>query len=231
MITNFLILVTDLKLFDIELIDVSGIAELFIRFIFNLLVIIVLVKFLYYNIHKRKDYLFTYILFSIIIFLLCYLLNSVKLQLGFAFGLFAIFSILRYRTSQISIKEMTYLFVVIGISVINALAKKKISYIELVFTNFAILGATYILEKVWLLKHESIKTIVYENIELIKPEKRKELIEDIEKRTGLKINKVEVGKIDFMRDIAWLRVYYSNINNEINEADAESYFPADDGDD
>ena len=116
---------------------------------------VVLVRVLYYQTSKRKDYLFTFLLISTTVFLLCFLLESVKLELGFALGLFAIFGIIRYRTMQIPIKEMTYLFILIGIAVINALCGKKVSYAELALTNFIIIALTYGLERVWLLKHES----------------------------------------------------------------------------
>jgi hypothetical protein len=137
----------------------------------------------------------------------------VKLQLGFAFGLFAIFGILRYRTEALAIKEMTYLFVVIAIAVINALANKKISMAELMFTNVAIVGVTYVLERKWLLRHETNKTIVYEKIELIKPENYELLVQDLEQRTGLKIIRVQIGKIDFLRDVAEIRIFFFDDEN------------------
>ena len=234
MITNILTLaadmtsITNLKIFDIDIINVGNTLELILRFFFNLLVTLIIVRALYYSIHKRKDYLFTYTITGTVIFLLCYLLSNVELQIGFAFGLFAIFGILRYRTSLISIKEMTYLFIVITIAVVNSLSKKNISYAEILFTNLAIIGVAYGLEKIWLFKHESIKTIIYENIALIKPSKRKELIEDIENRTGLKVRKLEIGRIDFLRDVARIRVYYYDLDNDINLADADEYYGAED---
>jgi hypothetical protein len=187
-------------------------------------VIIVLVRLLYYPIAKRKDYLFTYILIGTVVFLLCFLLENVKLQLGLALGLFAIFGIIRYRTNPIAIKEMTYLFIVIGISVMNALANKKISYVELIFTNLAVIAVTYGLEKVWLLKHESRKTVIYEKIDLIKPENYDLLVKDLEKRTGLEINRIEIGRIDFMRDIARIRIYYFEPGNRVNISDEEDTY-------
>jgi len=205
------------KIFGIPLLNSSDFIELIIRFSFNMFFIIVIVRFLYYAITKRKDYLFTYILISTIVFLLCFLLSSVKMQIGFALGLFAIFGIIRYRTSQMPIKEMTYLFLVIGLSVVNALANKKISYAELLFTNIAILGITYILEKLWLLRHESHKIILYDNIDLIKPEKYDELKADLEKRTGLTINRIDVGDIDFLSDSARIQIYYYEKDNDINQ--------------
>jgi len=205
------------KIFGIPLLNSSDFIELIIRFSFNMFFIIVIVRFLYYAITKRKDYLFTYILISTIVFLLCFLLSSVKMQIGFALGLFAIFGIIRYRTSQMPIKEMTYLFLVIGLSVVNALANKKISYAELLFTNIAILGITYILEKLWLLRHESHKIILYDNIDLIKPEKYDELKADLEKRTGLTINRIDVGDINFLSDSARIQIYYYEKDNDINQ--------------
>lgn len=202
-----------------ELIDTQDFWELVIRFLFNSLFIFLIARILYYNATRRKDYFFTYILIASVVFMLSYLLANVELKLGFALGLFAIFGILRYRTQQIPIREMTYLFLVIGISVINALATNKISYAELLFANLALLGFTYLLEKTWHLKHESRKDIDYEKIGLIKPEKRKELIADIETRTGLKINKLQIGKIDFLKDTARIVIYYYEPENKINLAD------------
>ncbi|HHZ64478.1 MAG TPA: DUF4956 domain-containing protein [Flavobacteriales bacterium] len=196
------------KVFGVKLIDTEDFLELITRFGFNLFISVLVVRYIYYPVTKRKDYLFTYLMFSVIVFFLCQLLSNVKLGLGFALGLFAIFGIIRYRTDPIPIKEMTYLFVVIGISAINGLANKKISYTELVFTNFMIAALTYGLEKVWLLKHESRQTVIMEKIELIKPENHQQLLEDLRERTGLNIHRTEIGRIDFLRDTARVRVFY-----------------------
>ena len=182
--------------------------KLIIKAIFNLLIILIIVRYIYYPVTKNKDYLFTYFLISLTVFLLCVLLDSVKLQLGFALGLFAIFGIIRYRTDPIPIKEMTYLFLVIGISVVNALANKKISYAELVFANLLIVFVTFGMERLWLLKHETRKNITYEKIDLIVPEKREELMEDLRNRTGIDIIRIEIRRIDFLRDIANIRIFY-----------------------
>ncbi|MBP8849037.1 MAG: DUF4956 domain-containing protein, partial [Breznakibacter sp.] len=159
------------------------------------------------------------LLISMVVFLLCMLLSSVKLQMGFAMGLFAVFSIIRYRTDAIPIKEMTYLFVVIGVSVINALSNKKISYLEIVFSNLVLIAIIYGLEKIWLLRHESSKLIMYERIEFIKPDRRADLVADLESRTGIKINRVEVGKIDFLKDAAQLMIFYYEDENRISVFD------------
>ena len=220
-----------LKFLGIELIDKKGFLELLIRFSFNMLVVATIVRLLYYPQTKRKDYLFTFILISTIVFLICFMLGNVKLQIGFALGLFAIFGIIRYRTNPMPIKEMTYLFVIIGISVINALTNKKVSYAELMFTNFVIIGLIYGLEKVWLMRHESCKLITYEKIDLIKHDKYDELIADLEERTGLKINRVEVGRIDYLRDVAKLSVYYYSDENRINLTDENENYNANSRDD
>ncbi len=176
--------------------------------VFNLLIITIIVRYIYYPVTKNKDYLFTYFLISLTVFLLCVLLDSVKLQLGFALGLFAIFGIIRYRTDPIAIKEMTYLFLVIGVSVVNALSNKKISHAELVFANLLIVFVTYGMERLWLLKHETRKNIIYEKIELIVPERRAELIADLKERVGVDVIRVEVRRIDLLKDIANLRIFY-----------------------
>jgi hypothetical protein len=217
------------KFLGIALINPADFLELIIRFSFNLLFVLLIVRYLYYSMTKRKDFMFTYILISTIIFLLCFLLGSVKIQIGFALGLFAIFGIIRYRTMQMPIKEMTYLFIVIGVTIINALANKKISYAELVLTNMLIFGVTYILEKVWLLRHESHRIIRYDNIELIKPDKYEELKADLELRTGLKINRIEIGNISFLSDSVKLQIYYYEQDNDVNNL-AETTFGGGDDD-
>ena len=187
----------------------SGLFEIFWRFSLNIAVILVLVRWLYYTRSRKKNYLFTYILISSIVFLLCYLLENVTLQVGFALGLFAIFGIIRYRTNAISIKEMTYLFLIIGVSVINSLADVTINIAEIIFSNIAIIAITFGLEKVWLIRSVEEKTIVYDRLDLIKPERYEELVKDIRERTGIeKINRIGVGKIDFTRNQCNLKVYF-----------------------
>jgi|TARA_B110000881_G_scaffold220450_1_gene245632 hypothetical protein len=203
-----LILQENLEFLGTPLFDSKDFFKLLVKTIFNLSIILIIVRFIYYPVTKNKDYLFTYLLISLTVFLLCVLLDSVKLELGFALGLFAIFGIIRYRTDPIPIKEMTYLFLVIGVSVVNALANKKISYSELLFANLMIVGVTFGLERIWLLKHESRKNIIYEKINLIKPENRSKLILDLKDRTGIDVVRVEIRKIDFLKDIAYLRIFY-----------------------
>jgi hypothetical protein len=203
----------------IEFIDLSSFIELIIRFSLNFSVVMILIRWLYFSTTKRKDYLFTYILISSLIFLLCYLLAGVKLQIGFALGLFAIFGIIRYRTNSIPIKEMTYLFLIIGVSIINALADTRTSVADVLFTNIVIILITIGLEKIWLQKHESVKTIIYEKINLIKPEKYQELLADLQERTGIKkIKRIEIGKIDFLKDTCTIQMFYE-------VAEGQSYFP------
>ncbi len=209
-----------INLAGIELIDIPSFLELLGRFALNMAVILILVRWLYYSTTKRKDYLFTYILISSLIFSLCYLLASVKLQIGFALGLFAIFGIIRYRTTSIPIKEMTYLFLTIGVSIINALADTKTSVAEVLFTNFAIIALTFCMEKIWLQKHELSKIIIYEKIDLIKPENNQELLNDLQQRTGIKkIKRVDIGKIDFLKDTCTIQMFYDVIGYQFNTID------------
>ena len=173
------------KFFGVELFDQKGFIKLMVRFTFNLLFILILVRGIYYPVQKRKDFLFAFINLSMIIFLMCFVLIKVEINMGFALGLFAIFGIIRYRTDAIPIKEMTYLFIAIGISVLNAMAGKKVSYAELLFANSIIIAATYGLEKIWLLRHEAKKVITYEKIEYVKAENHLALHQDLEDRTCL----------------------------------------------
>ena len=181
---------------------------LVLRLVINMFFLTLLIRFLYYPHTKRKDYLFTYYLIGTITFFVCFGLKKLDIDTGMGLGLFAIFGIIRYRTDPIPIKEMTYLFLIIGVSVVNSLASNKISMAEMALINGTLVGVTFVLERLWLLKHETRKTIVYERIDLIRPEQYQELKNDLEERTGLKINRVEVGKINFLDDTAQIRIYY-----------------------
>ena len=207
-----------LTFMGVEVFDPTNFWMLLLRFTFNLLVCWVIIQFFYYNKSRRKDYYFTFMLFSVTIFLLLFLLQSIPMQIGFALGLFAIFGMIRYRTETVQIREMTYLFVIIGISVINGLAM-DIPYISVIVANLLFILIIWALESNKILKHTSNKIILYEKIELIKPDRHNELIADLHERTGLEITKVEIGHVDFLRDVAYLKVYYKANSNEINTID------------
>ena len=193
--------------------------QLLIRFVFNALVTGAIVGFLYYPKCRRRDYSFTFMLISISIFMMIFLLGSVKVKIGFALGLFAIFGIIRYRTEQMPVREMTYLFVIIAMSVINALSI-SFSWAELVATNVLFFVSVMLTEWSRWLRHVSTKVIKYDRIELITPDRRAELLDDLTKRTGLNILKVEVGDLDFLKDMAILRISYEPENKDINTADS-----------
>lgn len=192
--------------------------QLLIRFVVNSIVVGGIVGFLYYPRCRRRDYSFTFMLISISIFMMIFLLGSVKVKIGFALGLFAIFGIIRYRTEQMPVREMTYLFVIIAISVINALST-SFSWAELFATNALFIFSVAITEWSKWLKHVSTKTIKYDRIELIVPERRQEMLEDLTKRTGLNIIKIEIGDLDFLKDMAIIKISYEPENNDINTAD------------
>ena len=203
------------RFLDIKLINVADFSELLIRFAFNTFLIFMVVHFMYAKNSRRKDFYFSYLSIGVIVFLLSFLLNSVKLELGFALGLFAIFGIIRYRTDAIPIKEMTYLFIVIGISVINALANKKVSYAELIITNSVIVFGLWILEKRLMLKQEGSIRLVYEKIENIHSMNSDILLQDLKERTGINIKRYEIQKIDFLKDVAEIILYF-NVNGQEN---------------
>lgn len=189
--------------------DAAGVTEMLLRFGFFLLVLFFIVYLLYYRKTHRRDYFFTLVLLSVSIFFLIYLLGSVKVKIGFALGLFAIFGVLRYRTETIPVREMSYMFGVISLSVINALAD-ALSFVELLVPNLAIALLIWMFEA-WVLRANlASKLIQYDRIELIKPERREELLEDLHKRTGLTITKVNIGSIDFLKDTAILKIEYVN---------------------
>ncbi|MCG6186016.1 DUF4956 domain-containing protein [Maribellus maritimus] len=206
-----------LQIVGIEPTQIDDFLFMAIRFGFNLAATFVVVVLLYARNSKRKDFYFSYFAISIAVFLLCFLLENVKLELGFALGLFAIFGIIRYRTDTIPIKEMTYLFVIIAVSVINALSKAHLGYIELTFVNVLLVGALWTLEKVLMLRQEDSLLVIYENIENLHKEKEKELVVDLESRTGIKIKRYQVEKIDFLRDVAQIMIYFDVKNSTKQE--------------
>ncbi len=187
---------------------VFDLSDFAIRSILDLVVILILVGFIYYPKHKNKDFIFTFILFNIINFMICYLLGSTKIKMGFAFGLFAIFSIIRYRTIVVSIKDMGYFFMCVALGMLNSLASIKDSFLLLLICNSVIVGLTYILENLYFLKNENCKEIIYDRVDLIKPEHRDELIEDLTNRIGLPIHKVDVISLNYLKDTALLKAYF-----------------------
>ena len=186
----------------------SDFYTLILRLSINLLFLMVVIRYLYYPKAKRKDYLFTYFLIGFMTFFLCFGLKKLDIDTGMGLGLFAIFGIIRYRTNTIEIKEMTYLFIVIGLSVINSLASNKISIAELILINVSACLLTYLIEYVFLLRNESQKIILFEQIELIKSLNKAELKLNLEERTGLKINRIEIGKINYLNDTADIKIFY-----------------------
>ena len=197
-----------MELFGIDLYDSKDLVKLLFKFSIDLLFLFIIVRVIYYRIKEEKDYVFTFFMFNILTFFICYLLRKVPMEMGFALGLLAVFGILRYRTEAIPIRQMTYLFIVIGLSMINSLANKSISWFEILLANGIITIITYLIDRVWFSTIELTKTILYEKIELIKPESEQELIEDLKQRTGLKIVAVKVDKVDFLRDTAQIKIYY-----------------------
>ncbi len=186
----------------------DNILKLLFQYLVNFVVVTVIVRFVYYRHSLSKDYLFTFFMLNSLVFFICFTLKKFDLGLGMALGLFAIFGILRYRTSTIPIKEMTYLFMVIGVGVINSLADEKMSYIELAFTNLCIIGLASALENIPLLKRELRETILYEKVDLIRPENHAELVADLQQRTGLKLSRLELGEINFLRDSVSIDLFY-----------------------
>ena len=182
--------------------------KMMIRFLLNLFFLTGIIKFVYYKHNPKKEYLFTFYLIGIVVYFLCFTLKKYELDLGMALGLFAIFGIIRYRTLPLEVKEMTYLFVVIGVAVMNALSNKKMSYAEIIAANTIILLALYFLERYWSRTETLSKEVVYEIIENIRPENHDLLKADLEKRLGFEILSFEIGNINFLKDVAKVTVYY-----------------------
>lgn len=194
--------ILEVPLYDDDLI------KLLVRFAINWFFLTLVVRFVYFRTSGAKEYLFSYFMINVMVFFICFTLKKFELGLGMALGLFALFGILRYRTNPIPIREMTYFFIVIGIAVLNALANKKMSYAELAFTNIAIVAIAATLESMSFVRREAQERVIYERIDLVKPERHEELLADLEERTGLKISRIELGRINFLRDTVRIEVYY-----------------------
>ena len=204
--------------------DWGGLTELILRFFLNVAVVALIVRVFYYPKSKRRDYFVTFILISISVFLIIFLMGGVKLKTGVALGLFAIFGIIRYRTESVPIREMTYLFLIIAVSTINAL-DSSISYVELLATNLLFIISIWAMESNRWVKHVASKLVLYDNVNLITPEREGELIEDLKKRTGLDIQRVEVGAIDFSKDTVMVKIYYEPLVNEVNSVNHVGRLP------
>lgn len=194
--------------------------KLVFKFAFTFIFIFIVVRGLYYPNARKKEYAFSYMMLGIVIFFISFTLKKYDLGTGMALGLFAIFGIIRYRTDTMPVKEMTYLFIVIGVSVMNALANKKVSYTEIFFTNTVIIAVTYLLERYWFkdvviengkaVKQELKQALVYNDLDLLRPDKKEELISDLKNKTGLAISRIKIELIDYNQNTAQIIVYYPN---------------------
>ena len=203
----------------------QSLTELAIRFFLNLAVCWVLVQFFYYRKSRRRDYYFTFMVFSSAMLMLLYVMGNVEVGVGLTLGLFAIFGVIRYRTETVPIREMTYLFVIIALAAVNGLAPfyklagtagndphyafNAGATLVTVLSNVLVVCLVWVLESEKLLKHTSAKLVLYDRIELIVPERRAELVADLEQRIGLKVDAVEIGHVDFLKDAAFIKVYYT----------------------
>ena len=196
-----------MEIFDVPFYD-NDLIKLVFRLAVNLIVVSVLTHYVYSRYANSREYLFPFYMLNILVFFICFTLKKFELGLGMALGLFAIFGILRYRTTTIPIKEMTYLFTFIGIGVINSLANKKLSYLELALTDAMIVAMAAVLESGHFRKQELREKILYERVDLIRPEKHAELVADLEERTGLMFSRLELGRINFVTDTVQIEGYY-----------------------
>ena len=185
-------------------------SDLFVRFVYNFSAAFLIIRVIYFRKEKRREFLFTFFVFNMVIFFVCSFLKSIIMDVGFAFGLFAIFSILRYRTETIPIREMTYHFLVITLGALNGLANPGTWHPELIFINLVMVFSVFVLDSNALFKEEFSQFIRYEKIDLITPSRREELIADLRKRTGLDIHSFKIEKIDLLRDTSDIVIYYNS---------------------
>jgi hypothetical protein len=196
-----------MELFGIPFFD-DDFYKMVFRFFINFFFLTALIKFSYYKFSKKADYLFTFYLVGTIVFFLCFTLKKYEIDLGLALGLFAIFGILRYRTDPLKVKEMTYLFIVIGISLINALSNKKMSYTEILVANSTVVLMAYFLDRYWNQQKTFSKDILYESLKHIRPEHHEQLKTELEEKLGFKILSISLGQIDFKTETVKIKIRY-----------------------
>ena len=220
---------------DAMMTTTQSLTELAIRFFLNLAVCWVIVGLFYYRKSRRRDYYFTFMVFSTAMLMLLYIMGNVEVGVGLTLGLFAIFGVIRYRTETVPIREMTYLFVIIALAAMNGLAPlyrvvgalsdtphyalNTGALLVTVISNLLVIGLIWFLESDKVTKHTSTKLVLYDRIELIVPERREELVADLEKRLGLKIDNVEIGHVDFLKDAAFIKVFYTLGHDETGSID------------
>lgn len=212
-------------LFSENLYNPDGLIEMCLRFVFNFAIVWAIVHFFYYPKGRRRDYYFTFLLLSVSIFMLIYLMDGSNLQIGAALGLFAVFGIIRYRTESVPIREMTYLFFLVALSVLNG-TQADLSLVERLVANLLLVATVWGAENYLLVSNVGCKFVRYDNIELIVPERYDELKADLERRLGLTIVRIEVGAVDFLTDMTMLRVYYEDPCKAIKPVDRMLKLPS-----
>ena len=200
------------------MIDFADFLPMLWRFVFNTAAVWILTHWLYFPKSRRREYYFTFMLIGISVFFLINLLGGAKIKIEFALGLFAIFGIIRYRTESMPVREMTYLFMIIAMSVINGLSA-NLGWVELLAVNLLFILMTFLFENIKVKGSMAVKLVQYDRIELIKPERRAELLADLKERTGLDIVKIEIGGIDFLRDMSVIKIYYDS--DEVSTIDSQ----------
>ena len=207
-----------MELFGIPFFD-DDFYKMLLRLSINMLFLTAIIRLSYYHFSKKTEFLFTFYLVGIVVFFLCFTLKKYELDLGLALGLFAIFGIIRYRTDPLKVREMTYLFVVIGVSIINALSNKKMSYMEILLANSFISISIYYLDRYWsqqrltpqektIPKDYGIKDVIYNSLENIKPEQFDLLKNELENSLGVEILKLDINEVDFEKQTAKIKIRY-----------------------
>lgn len=192
------------------LFDAEDFAKLIARLGLDLAFTTIVVVFVYYRLYRNREFLFTYYIFNVITYAVCVLLRKTPMDMGFALGLFAVFGILRYRTEEIRMRDLTYLFMVLGIGILNGVANKKVSFAELLLVNGLIVGVTALLELHASARGHGSTPLLYDRLELLRPGQQQALLADLTQRLGVAVFRVQVHRVDLLRDAAEITAYYAN---------------------
>ena len=197
--------------------------EMLMQFALNLLVLLVLSRVIYFRWNRKPEYMFAQLITGIVVFMICAMLHWAQLGLGLVLGLFAVFTIIRFRTLNVPVKEMAYLFMIVGISVINALLQMNQCLQWIIFANMFIIALTFIMEKVFFSKKQNHRTITYGNTELLKPSKHQLLLQELKELTELSIVRIEIGKVDYTKKHAQIKLYFTGDSNDsFNDVENEN---------
>jgi len=199
---------------ETALFDQAALLSLVARFALDLVVVVIIVHLIYFRAKPDGNFAFTFYVLNVLVFFVSYLMVGIDIGVGFAFGLFALFTIIRYRSVTLPVKEMSYLFAIVTVAIVNGLSQLGFSWSEVLFVDAAIIGTIWLLDRIWLPAQMGQEYLVYEKIQNVRPDANETLIADLRARTGLDIKSAQVGRLNFLNDTALVKIRYTRTAGE-----------------